>query len=114
MAHIAIRSRMNATIVTLSPRQSSPQRIADVLADFRTSQEYQASYLSNQAVNELCHTLMHNMFHALTDWREIPWIPTPITMQATNLSMESTGSPGSCGASTRHPPIRRSRGNQQK
>jgi hypothetical protein len=75
---------MNATIVTPSPCQSYPQLIADVMADFRTSQEYQASYLSNQAVNELCHTLMHNVFHTLTDWREIPWIPTPITTQATN------------------------------
>jgi hypothetical protein len=84
MAHIAIRSSMRLAIVTLSRGQLYPQLIADVMADFRTSQEYQASYLSNQAVNELCHTLMHNVFHTLTDWREIPWIPTPITTQATN------------------------------
>jgi hypothetical protein len=45
---------MRPAIVTLSRGQLYPQLIADVMADFRTSQEYQVSYLSNQAVNELC------------------------------------------------------------
>jgi hypothetical protein len=38
--------------------QPYPQLIADVMADLRTSDEYQASYLSNQAVNELCPALI--------------------------------------------------------
>jgi hypothetical protein len=58
MAHIAIRSSMRPAIVTLSRGQLYPQLIADVMADFRTSQEYQVSYLSNQAVNELCPALI--------------------------------------------------------
>jgi hypothetical protein len=29
-------------------------------------------------------TQPHNLFHTLTDWRVIQWIPTPTTTQVTN------------------------------
>ena len=35
-----------------------PELMADVKADFNTSDEYQASYLITQAVNELCPALI--------------------------------------------------------
>lgn len=62
--------------------QSYPQLLADIMADFRTSEEYQATYLSNQAVNELCPALIWQLRNSaaqqgLSPWRA-PSTPSPI------------------------------------
>lgn len=42
----------------LSQGRAYPQLIGDIKTDFNTGDEYQASYLLSQAVNELCPALI--------------------------------------------------------
>jgi hypothetical protein len=53
--------------------QSYPQLMTDVMADFRTSEEYQASYLSSQAVNELCPALIWQLRISAAQSGTSPW-----------------------------------------
>ncbi|SPM34791.1 hypothetical protein BN1232_05892 [Mycobacterium rhizamassiliense] len=43
--------------------------MGDVMADFDTSDEYQASYLINQAVNELCPALIWQLRNSAAHYR---------------------------------------------
>jgi hypothetical protein len=43
--------------------------ISDVKADFATSNEYQAAYLINQAVNELCPALIWQLRNSAVHYR---------------------------------------------
>ena len=45
------------------------QLIADVKADFSTTDEYQAAYLINQAVNELCPALIWQLRNSAANYR---------------------------------------------
>ncbi|MFZ1164177.1 MAG: DUF732 domain-containing protein [Mycobacterium sp.] len=46
-----------------------PQIMADVKSDFSTSDEYQASYLITQAVNELCPAQIWALRNSAADYR---------------------------------------------
>lgn len=43
--------------------------IADVKADFRTTEEYQASYLITQAANELCPAMIWQLRNSAAGYR---------------------------------------------
>jgi Protein of unknown function (DUF732) len=55
--------------------QPYPQLIAEMLTDFGTSEEYQASYLSTQAVNELCPALIWQLRNSAAQYGPSPWRP---------------------------------------
>ena len=46
-----------------------PQIMGDVKADFNTDDEYQASYLITQAVNELCPALIRQLRNTAAHYR---------------------------------------------
>jgi hypothetical protein len=46
-----------------------PRIMGDVKADFNTSDEYQASYLITQAVNELCPSLIWQLRNSAAHYR---------------------------------------------
>jgi hypothetical protein len=48
------------------------QVMGDVKADFHTSDEYQASYLISQAVNELCPALIWQLQNSAANYRPPP------------------------------------------
>ena len=45
------------------------QDVGDVKADFQTADDYQASYLINQAVNELCPALIWQLRNSAAGYR---------------------------------------------
>jgi len=49
-----------------------PQLMGDVKADFNTSDEYQASYLISQAVNELCPAMIWQLRNSAAHYRPPP------------------------------------------
>ena len=53
-------------------RRSYAQLVGDVKADFDTSDEYQASYLISQAVNELCPALIWQLRNSAAGYRPPP------------------------------------------
>ena len=53
----------------VSQGRSYPQVMGDVKADFNTSDEYQASYLISQAVNELCPALIWQLRNSAAGYR---------------------------------------------
>ncbi|WP_205873148.1 DUF732 domain-containing protein [Mycobacterium camsae] len=53
----------------ISGGRSYASLIGDVKSDFSTTDEYQASYLLNQAVNELCPALIWQLRHSAADYR---------------------------------------------
>ncbi|WP_236055901.1 DUF732 domain-containing protein [Mycobacterium sp. SM1] len=52
--------------------QSYAKLVGDVKADFDTSDEYQASYLISQAVNELCPALIWQLRNSAAGYRPPP------------------------------------------
>jgi hypothetical protein len=54
---------------TVATGGAYPQIIADIRTDFHTSDEYQASYLIAQAVNELCPALIWQLRNAAAHYR---------------------------------------------
>jgi hypothetical protein len=53
----------------VSQGRSYGQVMGDVKADFNTSDEYQASYLISQAVNELCPALIWQLRNSAVHYR---------------------------------------------
>jgi Protein of unknown function (DUF732) len=53
----------------VSQGRSYTQVMGDVKADFNTSDEYQASYLISQAVNELCPALIWQLRNSAAHYR---------------------------------------------
>ncbi|WP_236725543.1 MULTISPECIES: DUF732 domain-containing protein [Mycobacterium] len=53
----------------VSQGRTYPQVMGDVKADFNTSDEYQASYLISQAVNELCPALIWQLRNSAAHYR---------------------------------------------
>ena len=53
----------------VSQGRSYAQVMGDVKADFNTSDEYQASYLISQAVNELCPALIWQLRNSAANYR---------------------------------------------
>jgi len=53
----------------VSQGRTYPQVMGDVKADFNTSDEYQASYLITQAVNELCSALIWQLRNSAAHYR---------------------------------------------
>jgi hypothetical protein len=53
----------------VSQGRSYAQVMGDVKADFNTSNEYQASYLISQAVNELCPALIWQLRNSAAHYR---------------------------------------------
>ena len=53
----------------VSAGRSYAQVMGDVKADFNTSDEYQASYLISQAVNELCPALIWQLRNSAANYR---------------------------------------------
>lgn len=53
----------------ISQGHTYPQVMGDVKADFNTSDEYQASYLISQAVNELCPALIWQLRNSAANYR---------------------------------------------
>jgi Protein of unknown function (DUF732) len=53
----------------VSRGRSYPQVMGDVKADFNTSDEYQASYLISQAVNDLCPALIWRLRNSAAHYR---------------------------------------------
>jgi uncharacterized protein DUF732 len=51
-----------------------PELMGDVKADFNTSDEYQASYLISQAVNELCPALIWQLRNSAALYRVLPGV----------------------------------------
>jgi Protein of unknown function (DUF732) len=51
-----------------------PQVMDDVRADFNTSDDYQASYLISQAVNELCPGLIWQLRNSAAHYRSPPGV----------------------------------------
>jgi len=49
--------------------RSYSQIVGDVWADFNTTDEFQASYLINQAVNELCPALIWQLRNSVSHYR---------------------------------------------
>ncbi len=49
--------------------------MADVMADFHSSDDYQASYLVTQAVNELCPALIWQLRNSAANYRQSPVAP---------------------------------------
>jgi hypothetical protein len=49
-----------------------PQLVSDVKADFTTDDEFQASYLIGQAVNELCPAQIWNLRNSAAHYRPPP------------------------------------------
>jgi len=58
----------------VSQGQSYAQLMAEVKADFHTTDEYQASYLISQAVNELCPSLIWQLHNSAAHYRP----PAPV------------------------------------
>ena len=56
----------------VSQGRGYPQVMGDVKADFNTSDEYQASYLISQAVNELCPALIWQLRNSAAHYRPPP------------------------------------------
>ncbi|MDT5349461.1 MAG: hypothetical protein QOH91_2748 [Mycobacterium sp.] len=56
----------------VSQGRSYAQVMGDVKADFNTSDEYQASYLISQAVNELCPALIWQLRNSAAHYRAPP------------------------------------------
>ena len=54
----------------ISTGRTYPQVMTDVKADFANSDEYQASYLITQAVNELCPALIWQLRTSAANYRE--------------------------------------------
>jgi hypothetical protein len=53
----------------VSQGRSYAQVMGDVQADFNTADQYQASYLISQAVNELCPALIWQLRNSATHYR---------------------------------------------
>lgn len=53
----------------VSQGRTYPQVMGDVKADFNTTDEYQASYLISQAVNELCPALIWQLRNSAAHYR---------------------------------------------
>jgi len=53
----------------ISGGRSYASLIADIKADFSTTDEYQAAYLLNQAVNELCPALIWQLRGSAANYR---------------------------------------------
>lgn len=53
----------------VSQGRTYPQVMGEVKADFSTSDEYQASYLISQAVNELCPALIWQLRNSAAQYR---------------------------------------------
>ena len=53
----------------VSQRRSYAQVVGDVKAELNTSDEYQASYLTSQAVNELCPALIWQLRNSAAHYR---------------------------------------------
>ena len=51
--------------------RSYSQIVSDVSADFNTADEFQASYLINQAVNELCPALIWQLRNSAAHYRPV-------------------------------------------
>ena len=56
----------------VSAGRTYAQVMGDVKADFNTSDEYQASYLISQAVNELCPALIWQLRNSAANYRPPP------------------------------------------
>jgi hypothetical protein len=56
----------------VSQGRTYAQVMGDVKADFNTSDEYQASYLISQAVNELCPALIWQLRNSAANYRPPP------------------------------------------
>ena len=56
----------------VSAGRTYAQIMGDVKADFNTSDEYQASYLISQAVNELCPALIWQLRNSAANYRPPP------------------------------------------
>jgi hypothetical protein len=56
----------------VSAGRGFPQLMGDVKADFNTSDEYQASYLISQAVNELCPAQIWQLRNSAVHYRPPP------------------------------------------
>jgi hypothetical protein len=56
----------------VSAGRAYPQVMGEVKADFATSDEYQASYLINQAVNELCPAQIWQLRNSAAHYRPPP------------------------------------------
>jgi hypothetical protein len=56
----------------VSQGRTYAQVMGDVKADFSTSDEYQASYLISQAVNELCPALIWQLRNSAANYRAPP------------------------------------------
>lgn len=59
----------NGVCDKVSQGRTYPQVMGDVKADFNTSDEYQASYLISQAVNELCPALIWQVRNSAAYYR---------------------------------------------
>ncbi|WP_139807789.1 MULTISPECIES: DUF732 domain-containing protein [Mycobacterium] len=59
----------NGVCDKVSQGRTYPQVMGDVKADFNTSDEYQASYLISQAVNELCPALIGQVRNSAAHYR---------------------------------------------
>lgn len=53
----------------ISAGQNYASLIGEIKADFNTADEYQASYLLNQAVNELCPALIWQLRNSAANYR---------------------------------------------
>lgn len=56
----------------VSAGRGYPQVMGDVKADFNTSDEFQASYLISQAVNELCPAMIWQLRNSAAHYRPPP------------------------------------------
>ncbi len=59
----------NSLCDRISAGRSYALLIGDIKADFDTADEYQASYLLNQAVNELCPALIWQLRNSAANYR---------------------------------------------
>jgi hypothetical protein len=59
----------NGICDTVSQGRTYPQVMSEVKQHFDTTDEYQAAYLINQAVNELCPALIWQLRNSATQYR---------------------------------------------
>ena len=63
---------METCCATRSPRRDYARLIGEVKSDLGTDDEYQASYLIDQAVNELCPQLIWKLRNSAAHYRSFP------------------------------------------
>ena len=56
----------------LADGRTYPELMGDVMADFRTADDYQASYLLGQAANELCPESIPALRNSAAGYRPFP------------------------------------------